>query len=163
MNIHEFMRPEWIVLDDISASNKKDLLEQVVETLTRQGVLKDSTEVLNALMERERLMSTGIKRGYAIPHAFTQQLDKSIVCFVRIPDGIDYQSLDGEPVFIIFLLLGPSEAQGLHLKLLARLARLLSLGELFQLLMSAQTPEEVINIIRQEEAKFQLAKKSSTN
>lgn len=163
MNIHEFMRPEWVLLDNISASTKEELLTQLVDTLTRQGVLKDSTEVVNALMEREQLMSTGIKKGYAIPHAFTQQLGQSIVCFARIPQGIDYQSLDGEPVYIIFLLLGPREAQGLHLKLLARLARLLSLSELFHRLMSAKTPDEIITILREEEAKFQLAKNSSTN
>jgi fructose-specific phosphotransferase system IIA component len=160
MNIYEFMSPTFVVLD-LSAKDKNNLFEQMVGLVAQQGSIADTSEVVQALVDREKLMTTGIKRGFAIPHAFTRQLDKSLVFFARLPEGIDYQSLDGESVHVVFLLLGPPDAQGIHLKLLARLARLLSLGKLFKLLMEAQSPEEVIGIIRQEEAKFQLAKKSS--
>ena len=160
MNIHDYMSPEMVALD-ISADDKRDLLIKLVTLVAERGLLNNIDEVVNSLIERERLMTTGIKRGFAIPHAFTSQLGHSIVSFARIPDGIQYQSLDGEPVYVVFLLLGPPDAQGIHLKLLARLARLLSLGQLFKQLMAAQEQDEIIQIISQEESKFQPVKKFS--
>jgi fructose-specific phosphotransferase system IIA component len=157
MNIYEFMSPEWVELD-FSAVDKEDLLEKMVAVIAERGLIDDSEAVVSSLLEREHLMSTGIKKGYAIPHAFTNQLDKSLIFFVRLDEGIEYQSLDGEPVQIVFLLLGPPNFQGIHLKILARLARLLSLSHLFKLLVDAQTPADVISIIGHEEANFNLDK-----
>ena len=160
MNICEYMSPPLVEMN-FSAEDKQQLLEKLVEGIHRRNLIEEPAEVLNSLIERERLMTTGIKKGYAIPHAFTQQIEKSIVFFVRLVEPIDYQSLDGEPVSIVFLLIGPPNAQGIHLKLLARLARLLSQGHLFKNLMAAETPEEIIDIIGKEETHFNLSKTSS--
>ncbi|MCX7765995.1 MAG: PTS sugar transporter subunit IIA, partial [Candidatus Sumerlaeia bacterium] len=154
MNIYEFISPDLVLLD-ISASHKQELFEKMVMRLTAKKLIAEPAEVITRLMEREKLISTGIKSGYAIPHCFTEQLNQSIVSFARLPEGIDYQALDGKPVFLIFLLLGPHSAQGVHLKLLARLARLMNIAELFPRLMDAPTPADVIEILKQYEHKIQ--------
>ncbi len=160
MNIHDYMRQDLIRLD-FPAHDKVDLLKNLVQFLVDQKIIADGDEVLESLLEREKLMSTGIKRGFAIPHAFTSHLQESIICFARLHTPIDYQSLDEEPVRFVFLLLGPRDAQGIHLKILARLARLLSLGRLHSRLMDAQSNEEALDIIRKEEEQFQLTTRQS--
>ncbi len=154
MNIYEFMIPDLILLD-IFAAHKQELFEKMVTRLTAQKLITDQSEVITRLLEREKMMSTGIKSGYAIPHCFTEQLNQSVVTFARLPDGMDYRALDGKPVFIIFLLLGPQSAQGIHLKLLARLARLMNIAELFPRLMDAPKPADIIEVLKQYEHKIQ--------
>ncbi len=157
MNICDFMQPELVLLDSLKADDKKHLLQQLVQILREKNYLTHSDDVVKALMDREQRMSTGIKYGYAIPHAFTEQIENSLVVFARLQQPVDYKSFDSQPVDIVFLLLGPPREQGIHLKILARLAMLLSLGNLHNLFLNASSPREVIDIVRDHESKFNVS------
>ena len=104
------------------SANKRGLLQQLA-LLSGQRTGLDSNEILSSLVERERLGSTGFGHGVAIPHGKVEGL-KSIYClFARLPEGIDYQAIDGERVDLVFLLLSPPDAGAEHLKALAAVSR----------------------------------------
>ena len=122
MELGDILAPDGI-LPQLTATSKKQALEEL-SALAGQATGLDSREVFNALVHRERLGSTGLGRGIAIPHVKFKSL-KSIVClFARLSIPVDFDSSDGEPVDLLFLLLAPEHAGGDHLKALARISRL---------------------------------------
>ena len=153
MKLTDFMSPELVALN-VEAANKEELLLKLVEILENKDVTKDKQAIYQLLLEREKLMTTGIRTGFAIPHAFTDQLDKSLILVAKVPQGVDYEALDKAPVYVIFLLLGPKASEGIHLKLLARLARLMAVSEFYDNLIKAQDAEAIIQVIGEEEEKF---------
>lgn len=96
-------------------------------------------------------MSTGIGNGVAIPHAKTEAVDSLVAAFGRVPDGVDFKSLDGEPAHLIFLLLSPQEEAGLHVRALARISRMLKNAEFRERMLNADDAEEIFSIIQGEE------------
>jgi mannitol/fructose-specific phosphotransferase system IIA component (Ntr-type) len=146
MDILEFLREDLVVLD-VQSRSKPDLFREMIGRCVEKGYVKESQEVIGHLLERERLMSTGIKRGFAIPHAFTEQLTSSLMMVGISKEGIDFQALDDEPVFFVFLLLGPPGNQGLHMSILACLSRILDSDDLYGRLEEAESPTRVIEIL----------------
>ncbi len=111
------------ILPKLTATTKKQALEELAALASKATGL-DTREVFNALIHRERLGSTGLGHGIAIPHVKFKSL-KSIVClFARLETPVDFEASDGEPVDLLFLLLAPEHAGGDHLKALARISRL---------------------------------------
>jgi nitrogen PTS system EIIA component len=122
MELGDILATDGIV-PQLAATSKKQALEEL-SALASKATHIDAREVFNALLHRERLGSTGLGRGIAIPHVKFKSL-KSIVCiFARLTTPIDFESPDGEPVDLMFLLLAPEHAGGDHLKALARISRL---------------------------------------
>jgi len=122
MELGDILAPDGI-LPQLAATSKKQALEELAGLASKSTGL-DAREVFNALQHRERLGSTGLGRGIAIPHVKFKSL-KSIICiFARLTTPIDFESSDGEPVDLVFLLLAPEHAGGDHLKALARISRL---------------------------------------
>jgi PTS system nitrogen regulatory IIA component len=142
------------VFTDLEGNDKEQLLEKMVTELRRVGAVSEAEECLRVLLEREKLMSTGVKKGFAIPHAFTEQLDKPLLSVGIVPKGINYESLDGEPVYVVFLILGPKAGQGIHLKMLAHLSRLMNDKEFLDRMMAADGAVAVLDVIRSEEDKL---------
>ena len=105
-------------------------------------------------MERERLGSTGIGGGIGIPHGKLKALDQLVLGFGLSRRGADFESMDNRPTYIFFLLLTPESSAGLHLKLLARISRLLKNEDFKSQLMQASRPEEIIDIIREKDDDF---------
>jgi mannitol/fructose-specific phosphotransferase system IIA component (Ntr-type) len=103
------------------------------------------------LMDREELMTTGVRRGFAFPHAFDPRVKESFLSLGVVPEGLDYASLDGQPVQFIFMLLGPPGNQAVHLRILARVSRLTSQSDVFHLLSEATDPQALIEVIRDSE------------
>jgi PTS system nitrogen regulatory IIA component len=124
MKISELLN-ENLIIADLKAGAKQQALEEMVACLTanRHGI--DAKDLFNVLIEREKLGSTGIGNGIAIPHGKLDGLDNICLVFARSTAGIEFDSLDGKPVHLIFLLVAPSNSAGVHLKALARLSRLL--------------------------------------
>jgi PTS system nitrogen regulatory IIA component len=121
MNLNDILAPEGVFAPLAVTSRKQALQELADRASALTGI--EAREIFNALLQRERLGSTGLGRGIAVPHAKFKQL-KSIVClFARLAEPIDFESPDGEPVDIVFLLLAPEQAGGDHLKALARVSR----------------------------------------
>ena len=122
MDLHDLLTPDGIIAS-LKATNKKDTLQELAGVAAEKTGL-DAREIFNTLLQRERLGSTGLGQGIAIPHVKLGTLHGIICLFARLEEPIEYESLDGEPVDLVFMLLAPENASGDHLKALARISRL---------------------------------------
>ena len=138
---------------DLQATEKDEVLGELVELLAKVKPIGDKKVILKALVDRENLGSTGIGQGIAIPHGKTDKVTELMAFLGISKKGVNFEALDGEPVYIFFLLIAPKESAGPHLKALARISRLLRDSYLCQLIRRARTPEEIYRIIQQEEEK----------
>ncbi len=150
MQILDFLAADAIKMS-LESKNKKDAIKEMVELLVKTGKVKDKKKMLQTLMEREELGSTGIGQGIAIPHGKSDTVSDLAAAFGLSADGITFDSLDGEPVNIFFLLVAPEGAAGAHLKALARISSLLKDKYFRKSLLSAKTPEDVVKNIQEEE------------
>src|SRR5882762_8151868 len=150
LKVLDFLDPSAVTVE-LTAVNKKGVLEELVAQLARSGKIKDPKTTVDILLEREKLGSTGIGQGIAIPHAKTDQAKEVIAAFGLSRRGVPFDSLDGEPVYIFFLLVAPPDAAGLHLKALARISRLLKDKFFRQSLRDVKDAAEVLKIIRDED------------
>jgi PTS system nitrogen regulatory IIA component len=149
MQIMDFLTIDAVKMA-LESKTKKDVIKELVELLVKSGKVKDKKKMVQTL-EREELGSTGIGQGIAIPHGKSDTVSDLAAAFGLSPDGISFDSLDGEPVNIFFLLVAPEGAAGAHLKALARISSLLKDKYFRKSLVSAKTPEDVIKIIQEEE------------
>jgi len=150
MKILDFLCREAIVTD-LESQTKKEVITELVGLLAKAKKVKDVGEVVKIIMEREQLGSTGIGQGVAIPHGKTETVNEIVAAFGISKKGIEFDALDGEPVYLVFLLLAPAEAAGTHLKALAKISRLLKDKFFRQTLKEATSPEEVVRIISEED------------
>jgi len=141
------MKPE------LEARKKNDALQELVELLHRAGKIEDPEATLKGLIDREKLTSTGIGSGIAIPHLLSPQAKQTVMAFGRKREGLRFDSVDNQPVTLIFLVVGPKHQEYAHLRLLSHLSRLLHDGRFRQALLDATTPEEILQIIRRKEQK----------
>ena len=142
--------PKEAILVDLKAIDKKGVLEELVNPIAEiAGINRE--ELVKVLMERERLGSTGIGEGIGIPHGKFKGLESLILGFGRSQKGVDFDSMDGLPAHIFFLLITPENSTGLHLKLLARISRILKNDLFKEKLLRATSPDEIYSIIEEEE------------
>jgi PTS system nitrogen regulatory IIA component len=138
------------ILSDLKANDKKGVLEELVTPVARIADIKHDY-LVKVLMERERLGSTGIGEGIGIPHGKVKGLESLVLGFGLSKKGVDFDSMDGQPAHIFFLLLTPENSTGLHLKLLARISRILKNDPFKQRLLHATNRDEIYSIIEEEE------------
>lgn len=148
--ISELLRDNFIELE-LDAATKQDAIERLSNMLSCSGKVSDQTHFVKAVLEREKLGSTAIGAGIAIPHARANTVNEVSIAFARSRRGIDFNSVDGDPVHLIFLLAAPVESGSLYLKLLARISRLLRYQDLLDELKQAKTKEDVVKIIAAKE------------
>lgn len=148
--ISELLRENFIDLE-LAVGTKAEAIDKLSGLLGNSGKVEDVTHFVNAVLEREKLGSTAIGAGIAIPHARANTVNEVSIAFARSDKGIDFNSVDGDPVDLIFLLAAPIESGSLYLKLLARISRLLRYQDLIDDLRKATTKEEVIKIIAAKE------------
>jgi PTS system nitrogen regulatory IIA component len=142
--------PKEAILVNLKAVDKKGVLEELVNPIAEiAGINRE--ELVKVLMERERLGSTGIGEGIGIPHGKFKGLESLILGFGRSQKGVDFDSMDGLPAHIFFLLITPENSTGLHLKLLARISRILKNDLFKEKLLRARNRDEVYSIIKEEE------------
>ncbi len=136
----------------LAGATKEEILAELVEVVSASASVSDREEVLRAVRERESVLSTGIGSGVAIPHGKTSAVDElSLVAGVK-PEGVDFEALDGRPVNLFFMLVGPESTAGQHVKALSRISRLLRRDSFRVRLMEATTPEEFYAVIEEAEA-----------
>ena len=153
MHISDILDKESIIAE-LSARDKKSVLEELVSVMVEHGRLRDKEKTVEVLLERERLGSTGIGDGIAIPHDKLKGI-KSIICsFGRTSAGIDFQSIDEKPTYLFFLLLAPEDSASEHLQALARLSRLLKDDRMRKRLLEADSKEDIYRIITEEDAHY---------
>lgn len=146
MKFSELINKNYII-PEFKGSTKKQVLEELVEALASNNVEIDKVVLLNALLEREKLGSTGIGDGVAIPHGKLNGLDNIILLFGKSGQGVDFDAIDRKPVCLVFLLVAPADSAGLHLKALARLSRMLREKEFKNSLLMASDAEALLKII----------------
>lgn len=134
---------------NLSVKSKDELLIKLNDLAAESGKVSNKNETLKQIYERERIMSTGVGKGVALPHAKTNSVETAVASAVVLKEPVDFESLDGKPVEIAFLLLGREDNVGAHLRLLGKLSRLLNNREIYDKLLKCKTPEEFIEIFNQ--------------
>ena len=152
MKIMDFLSKRAVAVD-LKAQGKEDVIRELAGLLIKAGELKPRSkeDVVKALLDREILGSTGIGQGIGIPHAKSANVKKLVGAVGISQKGVDFDSLDGEPAYIFFLLLAPQESAGPHLKALARISRLLKDKYFRDLLKNTKSEKELINVISKED------------
>lgn len=135
------------VLLDLEVADKTQLIRSLVDSLASSGQLSDPDLLFRDIMAREQLASTGLGQGCAVPHAHSLALDKTLVVAARLARPIDFGSTDGQPVSLVFLMAGPKDSAGLHLKLLSKIARFLHDAQFRQQLAKAESAELFYRLI----------------
>jgi PTS system nitrogen regulatory IIA component len=146
--------PEDLVLPEVRATSKEAVLSEVVETLGKVRPDIDRAQALRVLVERERLGSTGVGNGFAIPHGKLPNLAGLVACFARSSQGVEFGSLDGRPAHLFLVLLAPEGSAGLHLKALARASRLFKDPGFRSQLLQVGDQHALYNIIAQQDARL---------
>ncbi|MEN8175543.1 MAG: PTS sugar transporter subunit IIA [Pseudomonadota bacterium] len=141
----ELLDPEGLSLAN-SATSKKRVLEDTAVLLARHLPASQREPVYEKLLERERLGSTGVGHGVALPHARVEGLERACGAFVQLHQGVDFDAIDDRPVDLVFALIVPQQATNEHLKLLARLAALFSDAEVRRRLRHSRTAADVLNL-----------------
>jgi nitrogen PTS system EIIA component len=156
MKIVDFVGPELIV-PQLQAHEKSAVIRELADHLAAHvtGPQKIDREILaKVLLERERLASTAIGEGVAIPHGKLDAVGKLVAVVGRAPDGVDFDSMDGRPTHLFFVLVAPENSTGVHLKALARISRLFKDPEFRTRLMQAKDGQEIFRVIADEDAKY---------
>lgn len=153
MKITEILKPDFII-PSIKATDKEGTLIELADFLKEKGVIENKQTLNSALLEREKLGSTGIGENVAIPHAKCDEIQQIITLFGRSTKGIEFESLDQKPVFFICLLLAPTKSTGQHLKALARIARLMKSKNLREEILAAQDEKKIYSLLLEEDSKF---------
>jgi PTS system fructose-specific IIC component len=137
----------------MTASTKDAVIEELVDVLVRSEVVTDKQRMIGSLQAREAVMSTGIGGGIAVPHAQSPGATRLALALGRLESPVDFESLDGTTVQLVFMVVGPEERGG-FIRVLARISRLLYPGDLQRNLLRARTPAEAVACIRHEEARL---------
>jgi len=124
MNMRDALK-ESCVIADLKGVTKNEVLREMASSLKEAGFIPDVEEAVSVILERERLGSTGIGDGIAIPHGKMKGIDHILCAFGRSKEGVDFDAVDGKPVHILFLLLAPEDSAGLHIQMLSRISRIL--------------------------------------
>ena len=142
------------VLLDLASGTKQEALAEMAGALAREEAGIDEGRLLDVLLEREKLQSTGIGEGVAIPHGRMPGLGRLIATFARSRGGVDFESIDGQVTHLFFLLVVPEHSGGQHLKALARISRFFRDAAFRERLLSAEQLDDVCRAIEEEDAKF---------
>jgi len=142
------------IVPELKGRTKKQVLEELIEAVKQNKPGIDRDRLMKVLLERERLGSTGIGDGIAIPHGKLREIDDLVLSFGRSSEGIDFESMDGKPVHLFFLLVAPESCAGIHLRALAKIARLLKNGTVRKRLAKVDSREDIFTIIQQEDEDF---------
>jgi fructose-specific phosphotransferase system IIA component len=153
MKLTQYIRPECFIVD-LPEKGREDALRRIVHAVAEEGLIKDEKVVFASLMERESIQSTAVGNGIAIPHCFTDEVPDLIITVARSREGLEFDSFDGKPTQVVFLLMGNRQEHGLHLKALARIARLIKSTSFIEKIVASSTVEDMVKAFTQEEAKI---------
>ena len=150
MNLLDILSLESTIVD-LKGESKEDIIAELVNSLPAGDAITDRDQVLQAVLDREKIMSTGIGDGIAIPHGKSAAVTELVAAMGTQRRGVDFDALDGEPAFVFFLLVSPANVSGPHIKALARISRLLKNDEFKKKLIEANSAEEIIATIESAE------------
>ncbi len=146
MNLKKILNTNLVELD-LKGNSKQEIIENLLDILVKTGNVKDRAVALEALLEREAKMSTGIQQGVAIPHGKTDAVTELLACVGIVKGGVDFKALDGIPSKIFIMTLSPSTRSGPHVQFLADISRVLISEGMREKLINAETKDELISLI----------------
>jgi len=138
----------------VEAKDKYELIDKLIEVASKSGKIFDKEKVREAVYEREKILSTGVGKGFAVPHGKTDAVNDIVLAFAITKEPLDYEALDNQPVRLVMLMVGKDNLVSSHIKLLSRISRLMNNDEFRENLLHAQTKEEVLEIFRKEESNY---------
>lgn len=151
MKISDFLRPELVILK-LDASGVTGTIEALVEALRHRHTVARPRALVEALLERERLHTTAMGRGVAVPHTTVEGLDRPVVMVALAPDGIEFGPTGHDPVRVFFMLLSPRNQSGAHIRLLARIARLARHPGFIERLLASPSEAALLETVEQVDA-----------
>jgi PTS system nitrogen regulatory IIA component len=143
-----------MVVPALKATDKRGILEELAAYMAEHHPHIDRTGLAKVLIEREQLASTAIGEGVAIPHGKLGTVGEIVACLGRAPSGVDFDSMDGQPTYLFFVLVAPESSTGAHLKALARISRVFKDPEFRRRLMAAGDAETMYSVVADEDAKY---------
>jgi len=152
MKVHEYLKENHIFLD-FEPGDKRQILEQFVSAMKKKGLISREKNILDELLKRESLGSTGLENGIAVPHALIEKIEAPIVALALIKKGIDFEAADQMPTYIVILLLGEKDNPGFQLKLLAHICRMVKETDFVKKVKKAETSRDIWTILMKEEEK----------
>ena len=153
MKVSELLKSEFII-SDLKGESKEEIINELIDLFKNDPRVEDIEKVRSAVLDREKVMSTGVGKGFAIPHGKTNAVKEIVGAFGRIKDGIDYDALDGNPVNLVFLLVGKDNLISTHIKLLSRISRLMNKDDFRHRLKEANSADEIVKLFSEEEEHF---------
>jgi PTS system nitrogen regulatory IIA component len=143
-------RPE-LIFPDLPATDRPQVLRAFADRVAQRGLVRDAAELYQKLWEREQLGSTGVGSGIAIPHCKLKGLARGVVAVGIVPEGVDFEAVDGQPVKVFFLVVSPSESPAEHLQVLAAISRWVKSNRHAEKILALRDPQEVYDFLRREE------------
>jgi PTS system nitrogen regulatory IIA component len=143
-----------MVVPHLKGRTKPQILKELAASLATQRPGLDEAQVARVLIEREELASTAIGEGVAIPHGKLPGVSEIVACLGRVKGGVDFDSMDGQPTYLFFVLVAPENSTGQHLKALARISRLFKDSEFRERLLEAADAESMYATLAEEDAKY---------
>ncbi len=153
MKLYELLKQEFVIAD-LKGGKKEDVISEMIDLFKNDSRVNDLDKVRECVLEREKIMSTGVGKGFAIPHGKTNSINDILAAFGKTKREIEYESLDGNPVHLVFLLVGKDNLVSTHIKLLSRISRMMNKDEFRNQLLEANTSEEIIELFKKEEEHY---------
>lgn len=153
MKIMDILKEEFI-LEELKAKSKREVLVELATVFARGKIKFGPEAMLHALLEREKLGSTGIGDGIAIPHGKLAGLEEMVIAFGRSRQGVDFEAMDGKPAHLFFLLMAPENSAGQHLKALAKISRMLKDAAFRKYLLAAKTHDDLYRTLVEKDDEY---------
>ena len=138
---------ESLINFNLKWTSKNEIIKELVDLAAKSKLVKDRDELYQAVVEREKLVTTGVGYGVAFPHAKTKAVKGILIAFGRSSAGVDFEAMDKKPVHLFFLIAAPEDAIGAHLNVMARLSYIMKSEKVREKLMQTQSPKELLEII----------------
>lgn len=153
MKITEILTPEFII-PDFKADTKTEIINELIDLFKNDPRVTNLDQVRDAVLQREKIMSTGVGKGFGLPHGKTEGVKEILAAFGISRKPVQYQSLDNLPVTLIFLLVGKENMVSSHIKLLSRISRMMNKDEFRENLLTAAGPKEIFELFKIEEESY---------
>ena len=153
MKVADLLKDGFIIAE-LKGSSKDEVINELIELFKGDPRVNDLDKVKEAVLEREKIMSTGVGKGFAIPHGKTNQVNEILGAFGKSTKPIDYQSLDQQPVHLVFLLVGKDNLVSTHIKLLSRISRMMNKDDFRNALIEAKSNEQILELFKKEEENY---------
>ena len=153
MKVADLLKDGFII-SDLKGTGKEEVINELIDLFNGDPRVNDIDKIREAVLEREKIMSTGVGKGFAIPHGKTNHVNEILGAFGKTNNPIDYQSLDQQPVHLVFLLVGKDNLVSTHIKLLSRISRMMNKDEFRNSLLEAKSNEEILNLFKKEEENY---------